>query len=133
MPVAGPGAFSKRTDQPIRDVTGLPYGDGQAIRAQQGAAPMAAAPGPADAAPPAAGGAPSLEPISPTAPSQRPGEPVTAGAAAGPGPGAEGLFSGRPGRPGGVGDISRAINAIAASDPTGVLARLAIEAQRRGL
>jgi hypothetical protein len=127
MPVAGPGKFAKRTDQPVREVTGLPYGDGQAILAQQGAAPMAAAEAPADAP------APAPLPLAPGAPSQRPSEPVTAGAALGPGAGPDGLFAGRFGRPAGAGDVSRAINTIAASDPSGVLARLAIEAQRRGL
>jgi hypothetical protein len=137
-PVSGPGRFSRRTDgtasqqQPVRDVTGLPYGDGEAIRTQQSSAPMAAAPSPADAAPE------DLGPVAPMPPSlsdptQRPGEPVTSGAALGPGAGVGALFAGRAGRPAGAGDITRAINTIAASDPSGVLARLAIEAQRRGL
>lgn len=80
-PVSGPGALSQRTDggpadtQAAKYVSGLPYGEGQAMMAQQQAAPMAAA------------GMPAPAPIVPlNAPSQRPEEPVTAGANAGPGP-----------------------------------------------
>lgn len=78
-PVSGPGALSQRTDggpadtQAAQYVSGLPYGEGQAMMNMQQAAPMAAAQAPA--------------PIVPLhAPSQRPNEPVTAGANAGPGP-----------------------------------------------
>lgn len=80
-PVSGPGAKSQRTDggpadtQAAKYVSGLPYGEGQAMMETQQAAPMAAA-------------APAPAPIVPlNAPSQRPDEPVTAGADAGPGPG----------------------------------------------
>lgn len=50
--VSGPGRYSRRTDgrQPVRDVTGGSYGDGQELRDLQGAAPMAEAPTGASAA-----------------------------------------------------------------------------------
>lgn len=79
-PVSGPGALSQRTDggpadtQAARYVSGLPYGEGQAMMEMQQSAPMAAS-------------APAPAPIVPlNAPTQRPQEPVTAGANAGPGP-----------------------------------------------
>lgn len=79
-PVSGPGALSQRTDggpadtQAAKYVSGLPYGEGQALMNLQQSAPMAAA-------------MPAPAPIVPlNAPSQRPNEPVTAGANAGPGP-----------------------------------------------
>lgn len=79
-PVSGPGQLSKRTDggpvsgQPVQDVGGFEYGGRKDFREIQGAAPMAQAPEPV--------------PFTPlTAPSQRPDEPVTAGAALGPGEG----------------------------------------------
>ena len=81
-PASGPGAMSQRTDggpadaQAAQYVSGLPYGEGQAFMAQQQAAPLAAS-----------GMMPESAPIVPlNAPSQRPDEPVTAGANAGPGP-----------------------------------------------
>lgn len=101
-PVSGPGKLSKRTDggpggpqpkQPIRPVTGMPYGEGEEMRAIQGGAPMAAAPE-------MGGGGPAVQPadlsgVMPLdAPSGRPDEPVTAGANAGPGPGLDALALG---------------------------------------
>lgn len=93
-PVSGPGALSKRTDgpqgggsQPVRVASGGAYGERQESIALQQAAPMAASEGGAAA-----------EPVDITAgligfgePSQSPGMPVTAGAAAGPGPGLSAL------------------------------------------
>jgi hypothetical protein len=129
-PVSGPGKFSRRTDntasQPQRDMSGLPYGDNGAFRTQQASAPMAAAT-PVDAAAPPATPMPPIP--SPADPSQRPDEPVTAGAARGPGP--NGLSMSMPGAPVG-GQISRTLRQLAASDPTGTLAALASEAERRG-
>lgn len=82
-PTSGPGALSQRTDggptdtQAAQYVSGLPYGEGQALMATQQSADMSAAPQ-----------APASAPIVPlNAPTQRPDEPVTAGADAGPGPG----------------------------------------------
>ena len=81
-PVSGPGALSQRTDggpadtQAAKYVSGLPYGEGQEMMNIQQSAPMAAS-----------AAMPAPAPIIPLkAPSQRPEEPVTAGANAGPGP-----------------------------------------------
>lgn len=81
-PVSGPGALSQRTDggpadtQAAKYVSGLPYGEGQALMDIQSAAPMAAA-----------AETPQPAPIVPIhAPTQRVDEPVTHGANAGAGP-----------------------------------------------
>jgi hypothetical protein len=110
-PVSGPGKLSKRTDggpsnpgpkQPVRDVPGMPYGEGQELRTVQAGAPMSAAPGPGGA--PAPG--PAVQPADLSgvtaldAPTSRPGEPVTAGANAGPGPGMDALGMGGGNDPG---------------------------------
>lgn len=91
MRVSGPGALSQRTDgQAVRPVSGLPYGDNLDLATQQGAAPMAGQTiGTGEAEPPAV----PLNEMSPDlyAPTSAPGEPVTAGAATGPGPGLEAL------------------------------------------
>lgn len=105
-PVSGVGANSRRTDGgPVQKLYRLPaaqgtappnqYGEDTSYYQEQQTAPLAAAPQappPASApspqqAPPAGGGVnPSaVTPIG--APSQRPDEPVTTGAAAGPGAG----------------------------------------------
>lgn len=88
-PVSGPGALSRRTDsQPQRQLPDAAYGEQATFRTDQAGAPMAASPGA------------SGPPVSPVdlssvvgfnAPTSRPGEPVTAGAAAGAGPGVEAL------------------------------------------
>lgn len=79
-PVSGPGALSARTDggpgQPVRVAPGGEYGSRQEMEAIQSGSPMQGGGG----AP-----APSLTPLS--APTANPGEPVTAGADAGPGMG----------------------------------------------
>lgn len=86
-PVSGPGAKSQRTDggpadtQAAQYVSGLPFGEGQAFMAQQQAADMSGS-----------GMMPEPAPIVPlNAPTQRPNEPVTAGADAGAGPGMSAL------------------------------------------
>lgn len=94
-PVSGPGKMSRRTDGgPAQRMAQLPdagYGEQATYRSDQAGAPMAAAGGPEDA-----GGVP----VTPAdlsgvvglgEPSRRPEEPVTAGAAAGPGVGPEAL------------------------------------------
>lgn len=89
-PVSGPGALSRRTDgtQPVRVAPGGAHGTRQALEQQQqaaplpdrtGAAPTGTPPGPGGAAPPTI--------HDPFAPTRRPGEPITAGVNAGPGPG----------------------------------------------
>lgn len=91
--VSGPGAMSQRTDsaatQPVRVAAGGGYGDRAASVAQQQSAPLAAGGGAPVASPSglAAGSSPPQLP-SPFGPSNRPNEPVTAGAALGPGAGA---------------------------------------------
>lgn len=91
--VSGPGKFSQRTDgkpgqQPVRPMTGGPYGEGQEMSELQSSAPMSDTSG----TPPPQGGGVSLPPVTPLgAPSERPDEPVTAGAPVGEGPGPEAL------------------------------------------
>lgn len=92
--VSGPGALSQRTDtggQPIRNLPDPQYGEATAYREQQKGAPLAAqGPTPTPSAPSGGPGLdPMAEPAPPTplfAPTQRPDEPVTAGAPLGPGP-----------------------------------------------
>ena len=92
-PVSGPGALSKRTDggpgQPVRAPSGGAYGERQELEQLQQGAALSATPGGDVGAP---------EAVDPTAgligfgePTQMPDEPVTAGAAAGAGPGLEAL------------------------------------------
>lgn len=88
-PVSGPGQYSRRTDgkQPVMDLTGGAYGDAQDFRNIEQAAPMAQS-----APTPSGGGAPAPAPppsavIPFGAGTQNPNEPVTSGAASGPGPG----------------------------------------------
>lgn len=74
-PVSGPGALSQRTDsQPAMQLPDAAYGEQAEFQAIQGGAPMLEEA--------------LVNPPSPLlAPSDRPDEPVTAGAALGPGPG----------------------------------------------
>ena len=92
---SGPGSMSRRTDggpaskQAQRYISGMPnYGDGQQLMDLQASAPLSASPTPGSAPVPT-GSAPQSQPVPIDAPSQRPGEPVTHGAAAGPGGGPE--------------------------------------------
>lgn len=85
--VSGPGAYSARTDgQPIQDIPNADYGEQSEYRSLQQGAPLARKP---HVAPGRGGGQGAAPPqVTPFgAPSERPGEPVTAGADAGPGPG----------------------------------------------
>lgn len=121
-PVSGPGAYSQRTDrQPVREPGGLPYGDNTALREQQQAAPMAQAPS-----------TPPLSPIPFSAPTNRPGQPVTAGADKGAGPGSEVLAARPYGAPAGS-TLIQALSNAAASDTSGMLSGLLVEAMKRGL
>lgn len=74
------GGNGQSGTQAAKYIPGLGYGEGQATMAQQKAAPMAATP--------KASASPLLDLMAPTA---RPNEPVTAGAAMGAGPGTEAL------------------------------------------
>lgn len=79
-PMGGNGQSGR---QAPKYIPGMQYGQGQATMAQQKAAPMAAAaPAPRMTMP---------EPMPLNAPTARPNEPVTAGAALGAGPGMEAL------------------------------------------
>lgn len=121
-PVSGPGPYSQRTDkQPIREPGGLPYGDNKALLEQMQGAPMAQT----NTAPP-----PSAVPIN--APTNRPDQPVTAGADSGLGPGSEILMQRPYGAPAGS-SIVQALQRASGSDATGTLASLLVEAMKRGL
>ena len=93
-PVSGPGQLSQRTDggpqQTLANMTGMPYGENAEFNTMQAAAPMSAA-GQTTARAPRArqgrGGGGAVPLFSPT---QRPDEPVTAGAPFGPGDGPSG-------------------------------------------
>ncbi len=83
---SGPGQYARRTDgQPVMDMPNAAYGENAAYRSIQQGAPVAGAPGI-----PSASGAtenPLAGLVGLAAPSQQPTVPVTAGAAAGAGPG----------------------------------------------
>lgn len=93
-PVSGPGQLSQRTDggpQQVQvDMSGMPYGENAEFNTMQSMAPMSASPSaksPRASARQAksAGGGMSATPL--FAPTQRPDEPITAGAPFGPGDG----------------------------------------------
>lgn len=98
--VSGPGAYSQRTDrQPVAALTDAAYGEQATYRQDQQGAPMARAATPDSSGPPTS--PVDLSGVVPMgAPTQRPGEPVTAGAAAGAGPGVEALGLGGDSDPG---------------------------------
>jgi hypothetical protein len=84
-PVSGPGALSRRTDgggagQPQQRLANAAYGEQKAFGEIQAGAEMAQS----ERAP-----MPQVTPLS--APTERPDEPVTAGAPMGPGPGPEAM------------------------------------------
>lgn len=135
-PVSGPGKLSQRTDggpsQKIMVPTDLPYGEAGAMDAQEHGAPMAQS----DSVPTMPTGGPAAGPdlIGLADASTRPGEPVTAGVDIGPGPGSSALLA-----PTGVtaaatyGPLANLLANLSASDTTGALANLMLEAQRRGV
>lgn len=89
-PVAsGPGALSRRTDkgpaQKLRELPDAQYGEAATFRDLQQDAPLAQTPD-ASAPDPMMDAGPSQVPVGLDAPSERPDEPVTAGAPSGPGP-----------------------------------------------
>jgi hypothetical protein len=101
--VSGPGALSKRTDggpaQALRDLPDAKYGENSQFQALQQGASLSASPGPQGQAQPMPPGGPQGLPPNPaagqvtpmSAPTARPDEPVTSGAAMGPGPGPSAL------------------------------------------
>ena len=85
MEPSGPGPYAKRTDrQGIKKLPNAAYGEQKDFQAQQEGAPMAKT---AKQQPAVNNLMASVIPF--TEPTRRPGEPVTAGANAGPGPGRE--------------------------------------------
>lgn len=109
--VSGIGSMSKRTDlnvseQPIRYISGLPYGQGQATYEQQKSAPMAVNP--------LAEVQSDITPI--TAFTQRKEEPITAGMDFGPGPGSE-ILPPTPTRP--QPSLADTFNQLIKFDPSG--------------
>lgn len=93
--VSGPGKLSRRTDggpqQVQAEMTGMGYGENKDFMDIQSSAPLAATPGvPSMPATPTATQQPRQQSMQATqlfAPTQRPNEPVTAGAPVGDGPG----------------------------------------------
>lgn len=129
--VSGPGALSQRTDggptQPIRVAPGQPYGDRQQLEELQRAAPLPAA---AQSAPGGGAQGISADAITPlSAPSQKPGEPVTAGVDIGAGPGTGAITALRSG-PQRVSDV---ISKYVASDTSGRLADMYMELVNMGV
>jgi hypothetical protein len=126
-PVSGPGAMSRRTDgQGARYMAGGQYGEGQEMMDLQTSAPMSKAP----AAPrPRTGRQIVAEDMArPTplfAPTERPDEPITAGAPFGPGPGP--TASATTGR-----TVAESIAKFLPYDETGTIERLYRIAAARG-
>ena len=128
-PVSGPGALSRRTDgQGARYMSGGQYGEGQELMELQTAAPMSkAAPQPRARQP-----RPAREIVSEGmgvtplfAPTERPDEPITAGAPFGPGPGPAV-------RRAPTGRLAETLSRLASSDDSGTLAAWARMAESRG-
>jgi len=126
-PASGPGRLSRRTDggsaQKLQALPDAQYGQQQAFQAQQRGAPVPQA----DPVRPAG---PELVPFD--VPSQRPEEPVTAGAASGPGPGPEALAPATD-PAGSYGTLAGLLRGLAASDLTGGMAALSEQALNLGL
>jgi hypothetical protein len=127
-PVSGPGALSRRTDgQGAKYMAGGEYGEGQEMMDLQTSAPMAKSPEVKPrrraAAPPAMEMGPAPTPL--FAPSERPDEPITAGAPFGPGPGP--AMRQQP-----TGRLASTLAKLAASDDSGTLAAWVRMAESRG-
>ena len=128
-PVSGPGALSRRTDgQGARYMAGGEYGEGQEMMDLQTSAPMSKAPAQprpsrSRSARQAVDEAMQVTPL--FAPTERPDEPITAGAPFGPGPGP--AVRQHP-----VGRLASTLERLAASDDSGALAAFYRMAQSRG-
>jgi hypothetical protein len=127
-PVSGPGALSQRTDgQGARYIAGGEYGEGQEMMDLQTSAPMAKSPEVRSrrraAAPPAVEMGPAPTPL--FAPTERPDEPITAGASFGPGPGP--TVTPRRG-----GNLAATLERLASVDDSGAIAAFYRMAQSRG-
>ena len=116
--------YPQRTDLAIATPKSKTYGDAADSRRRQQAVPMGVAAVPQmAAATPSAGPRPQLIPLD--APSQRPDEPITAGADFGPGPNS--VDVGLPPPVGGKDDLSLRLRAIASQFPTAALLGLITE------
>ena len=128
-PVSGPGALSRRTDgQGARYMAGGEYGEGQEMMDLQTSAPMSKTPAQprpsrSRSARQAVDEAMQVTPL--FAPTERPDEPITAGAPFGPGPGP--AVRQQP-----VGRLASTLERLAASDDSGALAAFYRMAQSRG-
>lgn len=142
-PASGPGRLSKRTDggpgQKLMAPTGMDYGQHKALMDQERTSAMSQAPTPPtlsipqNSDPGSSGGgnaAPGFTPLD--APSQRPDEPVSHGAALGPGAGAEALGTAAPAQMP-DGSLTRTLQTLSPADATGLLADLYLMAQQRGV
>lgn len=85
--VSATGGAGQSGTQPARYISGLPYGEGQATMQQQMSAPMAATSTPAPANIESMISDGTLNTL--LSETDRPEEPITAGASVGPGPGPE--------------------------------------------
>lgn len=128
-PVSGPGRLSRRTDggpqQTQAQMTGLGYGENQEFMDIQSSAPLAAAPSVSNAR---SGNVPTGRSAAATplfSPTQRPDEPVTAGAPFGPGEGPAPVQQQRE-------SLADTLQVLAQYDDSGQLSRLAAVARRRG-
>ena len=126
-PVSGPGALSQRTDgQGARYMAGGEYGEGQEMMDLQTSAPMAKSPEVKPrrraAAPPAMETGPAPTPL--FAPTERPDEPITAGAPFGPGPGPTARIP--------MSSLAGTLEKLLPYDEDGSIRRLYATAVRRG-
>jgi hypothetical protein len=134
-PVSAPGALSRRTDggpqQVNTPMTGMPYGENQDFEEMQSAAPMSASPSaksPSTRSRQATSGS-SKPRVSMFSPTQRPDEPITAGAPFGPGPGPS--MGARPQVP--TRSVSASLMKAAQFDNDPTISRVAEILARRGL
>jgi hypothetical protein len=150
--VSGPGSLSKRTDggpsnphQVISTAPDQAYGDAKQQHADEATAPMAGKPalpnvpavqpqGPPGGPAPQQG-APAYPGGDFSAPTARPGEPVTHGTPVGPGAGPEALQlgPGAPSAPPTTGALTQTLQQLSQNDMTGVLAQLYQTASRYGV
>jgi hypothetical protein len=126
-PVSGPGRLSRRTDgQGARYMAGGEYGEGQEMMDLQTSAPMAKSPEVKPrrraAAPPAMETGPAPTPL--FAPTERPDEPITAGAPFGPGPGPTARIP--------MSSLAGTLEKLLPYDEDGSIRRLYATAVRRG-
>ena len=138
---SGPGAYSRRTDggaaQVLSAAPDQPYGavkqqlNAQRVQPMAGTDPLPPPPDVPDQAPQQPSQLPAYTGGPFGGPTARPDEPVTAGAASGPGPGPEVLSGATPGpQAQGTGAMAALLQRLSASDTTGVLGQLMVNAQR---